>query len=88
MRCLRHPLRCPTDYGRKDFFFTVECGDFLVSLTVQVPDDHILTQNLYQNYNDPKPMCLIIGYLDPIPTPYIPLHIPIKGHVITLNPKP
>ena len=36
-----------------------------VSLRVQVPNNHILTQNLYYNYYYPKPKYLIIGYLDP-----------------------
>ena len=34
------------------------------SLRVQVPNNHILTQNLYYNYYYPKPKCLFIGYLD------------------------
>ena len=39
-----------------------------LTLRVQVPDNHILTQNLYYNYNYyyPKPKYLIIGYLDPL----------------------
>ena len=36
------------------------------TLRVQVPNNHILTQNLYYNYNYPKPKYLIIGYLDPL----------------------
>ena len=33
---------------------------------VQVPNTHILTQNLYDyNYYYPKPKHLLIGYLDP-----------------------
>ena len=39
---------------------------FLWSLRVQVPNNHILTQNLYYNYYYPKPKYLIIGYLDPL----------------------
>ena len=35
------------------------------SLRVQVPNNHILTQNLYYNYYYPNPKYLIIGYLDP-----------------------
>ena len=38
-----------------------------ISLRVQVPNNHILTQNLYYNYYYPKPKYLIIGYLDPKP---------------------
>ena len=33
---------------------------------VQVPNNHILTQNLYYKYYYPKPKHLIIGYLDPL----------------------
>ena len=38
----------------------------LLSLRVQVPDNYILTQNLYYHYYSPKPKYLIIGYLDPL----------------------
>ena len=31
---------------------------------VQVPNNHILSQNLYYNSHHPKPKDLIIGYLD------------------------
>ena len=37
-----------------------------VSLRVQVPNNHILTQNLYYNYYYPNPKYLIIGYMDPL----------------------
>ena len=37
-----------------------------LTLRVQVPNNHILIQNLDCNYNDPKPMHLIIGYMDPL----------------------
>ena len=33
---------------------------------VQVPNNHILAQNLYYNYYYPKPKYLIIGYMDPL----------------------
>ena len=36
------------------------------SLRVQVPNNHILTQNLYHNYYYPNPKYLIIGYMDPL----------------------
>ena len=36
------------------------------TLRVQVPNNHILTQNLYYNDYYPKPQYLIIGYLDPL----------------------
>ena len=40
-----------------------------VTLRVQVPKNHILTQDLYCNYNYyyPNPKYLIIGYLHPKP---------------------
>ena len=37
-----------------------------VALRVQVPYNHILTQNLYHNYYYPKPKYLIFMYLDPL----------------------
>ena len=37
-----------------------------VTLRVQVPNNHILTQNQYYNYYYPKPKYLIIGYMDPL----------------------
>ena len=41
--------------------------DFLrLPLRVQVPNNHILTQNQYYNYYYPKPKYLIIGYMDPL----------------------
>ena len=36
------------------------------TLRVQVPNNHILTQNLYYNYYYPNPKYLIIGYMDPL----------------------
>ena len=35
-----------------------------LTLRVQVPNNHILTQNLYYNYYYPNPKYLIIGYMD------------------------
>ena len=35
-------------------------------LRVQVPNNHVLTQNLYYNYYYPQPQYLIIGYFDPL----------------------
>ena len=37
-----------------------------LSLRVQVPNNHILAQNLYYNYDYPNPKYLIIGYMDPL----------------------
>ena len=34
-------------------------------LRVQVPNNHILTQNLYYNYYYPNPKYRNIGYMDP-----------------------
>ena len=36
-----------------------------MTLRVQVPSNHILTQNLWHNDQYPNPKYLIIGYLDP-----------------------
>ena len=36
------------------------------TLRVQVPNNHILAQNLYYSYYYPKPKYQIIGYLDPL----------------------
>ena len=37
-----------------------------ITLRVQVPNNHILTQNLYYNYYYPRPKYLNIRYLDPL----------------------
>ena len=42
--------------------------DTSIPLRVQVPNNHILTQNLYYNYYYPNPKYLIIGYMDPLGT--------------------
>ena len=39
---------------------------FALNLRVQVPNNHILTQNYYYNFYYPKPKDLIIGYMDPL----------------------
>ena len=36
------------------------------TLRVQVPNNHILTQNLYYNYDYPNPTYLNISYMDPL----------------------
>ena len=36
------------------------------TLRVQVPNNHILTQNLYYSYYYPNPKYLIIEYMDPL----------------------
>ena len=41
---------------------------FGFTLSVQVPNNHILKTNLYYNYYYHKPKYLIIGYLDPLGT--------------------
>ena len=39
----------------------------MLTLTVQVPNNHILTQNLHYNYYYyPNPKYLIFGYMDPL----------------------
>ena len=40
-----------------------------VTLRVQVPNIHILAQNLYYNYHYPNPKYLIVGHLDPLGKP-------------------
>ena len=68
----------------------------LRTLNVQVPNNHILAQNLcYNHYNptNPSTQFLDTWTLNPI-FPYIPLHIPLiqgtqlLGTWSTLNPKP
>ena len=39
---------------------------------VQVPNDHIRTQNQYYDYYFPKPKYLVIGYNDPFFGPHVP----------------
>ena len=38
----------------------------IYTLRVQVPNNHILTKNLYYNYYYPNPKYVIIGYMDPL----------------------
>ena len=40
-------------------------GPITLTLRVQVPNSHILTQNQDYNYYYPNPKYLIIGYMDP-----------------------
>ena len=40
------------------------CG--VLTLRVQVHTNHILTQNLYYNFDSPNPKYLILGYMDPL----------------------
>ena len=46
--------------------FRPSMGGFGKTLRVQVPNNHILTQNLYYEHYYPNPKHLIIGYLDPL----------------------
>ena len=61
--------------------------DFILSptLRVQVPKNHILTQNLYYNSYDPKPKCQIIGCLDPL-SPTLQNPRPISETIAGLIP--
>ena len=43
-----------------------ENGNYYTTLRVQVPNNHILPQNLYHNPYHPNPKYLIIGYMDPV----------------------
>ena len=45
----------------------METTTCIATLRVQAPNNHILTQNLYQSYYYPDPKYLIIGYMDPNP---------------------
>ena len=53
------------------------------SLRVQVPNNHIRTQNMYYNDYYPKPKYLIMEYL--IPKLYISLYIPIYPYISPLK---
>ena len=56
--------RCPlrhTQCGSTKRFFTCR-----LTLRVQVPNNQILTPNLYCNYYSPTPKYQIIGYMDPL----------------------
>ena len=37
-----------------------------ITLRVQVPNNDILSQKVYQNHYYPNPKYLIIGYMDPL----------------------
>ena len=43
----------------------LQAMEFLHTLRVQVPDNHILTQNLHYNHYYQNPKYLSIGYMDP-----------------------
>ena len=45
---------------------------------VQVPNNHILTQNLYQNHYYANPKYLILGYMDPLGCSYQNLQKPTR----------
>ena len=65
-RCLDYSenrIRCIPGQGLQ--YLSWISGGALVSLRVQVRNDHILTQNLYYNYYYLIPKYLLIGYLDP-----------------------
>ena len=49
------------------------------ALRVQVPNNHIPTQNLYYNYYYPNPKYLIIGYMDPLGSPPYHLALACRG---------
>ena len=55
-------------FGILDLVFGAQDLGFgaYVSLRVQVPNNHLLTQNLYYNHYYPKTKYLIVGYLDPV----------------------
>ena len=42
------------------------CFPKLITLRVQVPNNHRVTQTLYYNYYYPKPKYPIIWYMDPL----------------------
>ena len=60
-----------------------------MTLRVQVPNNHILAQNMHYKYYCPNPKYLIIGSMDP--KPYISLYIPIGTYLLgpwTLRARP
>ena len=50
----------------------IHWNKLIIPLRVQVPNNHILTQNLYYNSYYPKLKDPIIGYLDPLGTLIVP----------------
>ena len=61
-------LQLPQEWLLGSRNFIVMQASSLLPLRVQVPNNRILTQNLYYNYYYPKPKYLIVGYLDPLGT--------------------
>ena len=56
----------PPDRNKEPASFLVPYwGGFTHSLRVQVPNNQILTQNLYYNYYYQSPKYPVIGYMDP-----------------------
>ena len=60
---LRGLLSTPT---KKIAVLIIEFLGKYTTLRVQVPNNHILTQNLYYNCYYPNPKHLIIWYMDPL----------------------
>ena len=74
---------------------TVDCQEVqktkpVVSLRVQVPNNHILTQNLYYDYYYPDPKYLIIWYMDPLGLALSPSQavLTIDYHIAESFPSP
>ena len=61
------PHKLSTVYGRRSLDPDEFTRGFRVysSLRVQVPNSHILTQDLYYNYQYQNPKYPIIGYMEP-----------------------
>ena len=69
MEGIKQKARYPkTGAGLMNLGVVPEFSGYTVPLRVQVPNNHILTQNLYYNYYYPKPKYLSIEYLDPLGT--------------------
>ena len=56
----------PEADAKKLIFHVLIPGDGSLTLRAQVPNSHIIVQNLYYNYYYPKSKYLIIGYMDPL----------------------
>ena len=66
--CFIFRLRILSPYSSRNTKILV-CSStekLIIPLRVQVPNNHILTQNQYYNSYYPNPKYLIIGYMDPL----------------------
>ena len=71
----------PSSYGRHD-------PEPSFSLRVQVPNNHILTENLYYTYYYPNSKYLVIGHMDPFGFTFEEILASCRSKASSPNPLP